>query len=84
MKRYGNLFDKAFSMGNLYQAYLDARRGKRTHHSCFEFERRVGTNLADIYNSLHYMLKIIKEAIANGKNIQIPKNYRRYYDALPA
>jgi hypothetical protein len=53
MKRYGNLFDKAFSMENLYQAYLDARRGKRTHHGCFEFERRVGTNLADIYNSLH-------------------------------
>jgi hypothetical protein len=34
-------------------------------------------------NSLHYMLKIIKEAIANGKNIQIPENYRQHYNLLP-
>ncbi|MEN6639034.1 MAG: hypothetical protein ABFC95_07545, partial [Smithella sp.] len=34
--------------------------------------------------SLFYMLKIIKEKISDGIDLQIPKNYRRYYDALPA
>ena len=34
-------------------------------------------------NSLTYMLKIIKEAITNGKAIQIPKNYERRYNTLP-
>jgi hypothetical protein len=33
MKRYGNLFDKAFSEENLYLAYLDARHGKRGRRS---------------------------------------------------
>jgi len=35
-------------------------------------------------NSLFYMLKIIREEIANGKNIQIPENYRRHYNLLSA
>lgn len=34
-------------------------------------------------NSLSYMLKMIKEEIANGKYLQIPKGYRCTYDALP-
>ncbi len=53
MKRYGNLFEKAFSMENLYQAYLDARRGKRSRRACFEFERYLGENLQNIFNALH-------------------------------
>lgn len=53
MKRYGNLFDKAFSKENLYQAYLDARKGKRSKRSCFEFEKNLGTNLDELYNRIH-------------------------------
>ena len=53
MKRVGNLFDVAFTMENLYLAYLDARRGKRKKQACFEFERYLGANLAEIYNEIH-------------------------------
>jgi hypothetical protein len=35
-------------------------------------------------NSLGYMLKIVKEGIRNGKDLQIPKGYRRLYHTLPA
>ena len=52
MKRYGNLFQTAFSKENLYQAYLDARRGKRSRRACFEFERNLGMNIESIYAAL--------------------------------
>lgn len=53
MKRYGNLFDKAFSRENLHQAFIDARRGKRARRACFEFEKALGSNLEAIHNELH-------------------------------
>ena len=53
MKRYGNLFDKAFSIDNLYNAYLDARRGKRARRACFEFEKLLGENLLALHDSIH-------------------------------
>jgi RNA-directed DNA polymerase len=53
MKRYGNLFDKAFSLENLYLAYLDARKGKRARRACFEFEKHLGENLYTLYESIH-------------------------------
>ncbi len=53
MKRFGNLFEQAFSKGNLYQAYLDARRGKRGKRACFEFEVNLGANLARLYEEVH-------------------------------
>ena len=53
MKRYGNLFEKAFSKGNLYSAYLDAHKGKRKKRVCFEFEKNLGSNLGDLYNRIH-------------------------------
>ena len=53
MKRFGNLFEKAFSRGNLYLAYLDARKGKRKKRACFEFEINLGANLMDLYDRLH-------------------------------
>jgi len=53
MKRYGNLFETAFSMDNLYRAYLDARKGKRTRRACFEFEKHLGANLYALYKALH-------------------------------
>jgi retron-type reverse transcriptase len=40
-------------MENLYQAYLDARRGKRKKAVCFEFERHLGANLASINDEIH-------------------------------
>jgi retron-type reverse transcriptase len=53
MKRYGNLFEKAFSMENLYHAYLSARRGKRSRRACFEFDRYAGSNLNALHDALH-------------------------------
>lgn len=53
MKRFGNLFGQAFSKDNLYQAYLDARRGKRGKRACFEFEVNLGANLAGLYAEVH-------------------------------
>ena len=45
MKRHGNLFDQAFSVDNLYAAYLDARQGKRMRRACFWFDTRAGAVL---------------------------------------
>ncbi len=53
MKRFGNLFEQAFSKENLYQAYLDARKGKRGKRACFEFEINLGANLAALYEEIH-------------------------------
>lgn len=53
MKRYGNLFDLAFTPENLYIAYLNARAGKRKKQACFTFETRLGENLANLHRELH-------------------------------
>lgn len=53
MKRYGNLFEKAFNKESLYQAYLDARQGKRDKRPCFDFEKSLGTNLDTLHRELH-------------------------------
>lgn len=53
MKRYGGLFEKAFSRENLHRAYLDARKGKQSRRACFEFEKALGANLAKIHDELH-------------------------------
>jgi retron-type reverse transcriptase len=53
LKRYGNLFEKAFSKENLYSAYLDARKGKRKKKACFEFEINLGANLNSLYDRIH-------------------------------
>lgn len=53
MKRIGNLFEKAFSRENLYQAYLDARKGKRKKRACHRFEINLGANLEQIYQEIH-------------------------------
>lgn len=53
MKRYGNLFDLAFSRENLYEAYLDASHNKHKKRSCFNFERRLAHNLDRIHAALH-------------------------------
>lgn len=53
MKRYGHLFELAFSRENLYQAYLDASRCKHKKRSCFNFERRLAYNLDRLYQVIH-------------------------------
>ncbi len=53
LKRIGNLFKAAFSYENLYQAYLDARKGKRKKNACFNFEINLGANLAELHGQLH-------------------------------
>lgn len=53
MKRYGKLFDKAFSRENLYLAYMDARKGKRMKRACFEFETNLGANIDNLYYRIH-------------------------------
>ena len=52
MKRLGNLFEKAFSRENLYEAYLDASRHKHAKRSCFNFERRLAHNLNRLYTEI--------------------------------
>lgn len=53
MKRFGHLFDQAFSADNLYQAYLDASRHKHGKRACFQFERRLAHNLNKLHRDLH-------------------------------
>jgi len=53
LKRYGNLFESAFSKENLYDAYLDARKGKRKKRATFEFENNLGANIQDLYDRVH-------------------------------
>lgn len=52
MKRYGKLFDQAFSVDNLLGAYEDARRGKRNRRACFEFERHLGARIMCLHKAL--------------------------------
>lgn len=53
MKRYGNLFDAIFTRDNLYQAYLDARKKKRTRRATFEFETNLGGEIEALFWELH-------------------------------
>ena len=53
MKRFGNLFDSTFTIENLYEAYLNARKGKRKKRSCFDFEINLGANLNTLYKEIH-------------------------------
>ena len=53
MKRTGNLFDEVFSPENMYQAYLDARKGKRMKNACHEFDIAAGAFLTDLHDRIH-------------------------------
>ena len=53
MKRTGHLFETVFSRENLYQAYLDARRGKRKKAACFAFEKHLGANLQALHDEIN-------------------------------
>lgn len=53
MKRHGNLFETAFSRDALYNAYLEARRGKRLRKACYWFDVRAGAVLDWLHRRLH-------------------------------
>jgi retron-type reverse transcriptase len=53
MKRTGHLFEHAFTEERLYQAYLDARKSKRQKRACFQFERRIGSQIHALLTELH-------------------------------
>ena len=53
LKRHGNLFAKIFTRDNLYQAYMDARRGKRKGRACFQFETNLGGELDALFWEIH-------------------------------
>jgi retron-type reverse transcriptase len=52
-KRIGFLFDKTFTIDNLYQAFLVARSGKRKKRATLKFETNLGAELQSLYNELH-------------------------------
>lgn len=48
MKRHGNLFKDMFTEERLYQAYYNARKGKRKKRAVLEFERDLGHNISTL------------------------------------
>lgn len=53
MKRIGFLFDKAFTPDALLAAFHAAARHKHGKRACFEFERRLATNLDTLHREIH-------------------------------
>lgn len=53
MKRVGRLFEQAFTHENLYQAYLDARKGKRLKTACHQFDVAAGALLGELHDKIH-------------------------------
>lgn len=53
MKRIGFLYDQAFTFDALLQAYHRAAQGKMNKRACFEFSRRLGSNLDALAARLH-------------------------------
>jgi len=51
-KRYGHLYELAFSRENLYAGYLEARKGKRKKEGTYIFEKYLGANLDALYSEL--------------------------------
>ncbi|XJZ25934.1 reverse transcriptase domain-containing protein [Bacillota bacterium Lsc_1132] len=54
MKREGNLYEKICDFENLYQAYLEARRGKRYRNDVLKYTANLEENLIQIQNELLY------------------------------
>ena len=52
-KRIGYLFEKAFTIENLYAAFMDARKGKRVKRATLKFEVNLGAELQTLHNELH-------------------------------
>jgi hypothetical protein len=52
-KRVGFLFERAFTMENLYAAFIDARKDKRKKRSTMKFEINLGAQLKALHEELH-------------------------------
>ncbi|QDF29000.1 reverse transcriptase/maturase family protein [Halarcobacter anaerophilus] len=52
-KRIGYLFDKTFTVDNLYEAFLVARKGKRNKRTTLKFEMNLGAELQSLHDELH-------------------------------
>jgi hypothetical protein len=78
MKRAGQLFERCFTLDNLFEAYLQARKGKRAKRACFAFEQRLGPNLLELQAEIlsgHYRPRPYYEFIvheAKPRLIQAP------------
>ena len=53
MKRYGRLFEKAFTHDNLVKAFHDAAKSKRSRRGCFDFEKQLAINIKELHAELH-------------------------------
>ncbi len=53
MKRVGNLYRRAFTRDALLAAFHAAARHKSGKRACFNFERRLASNLDALYRELH-------------------------------
>jgi len=51
-KRYGGLYQLAFTKENLYKAYLEARKGKRNKVGTYLFEKNIGENIDNLFEEL--------------------------------
>lgn len=72
MKRHGHLYDQAFTHEALFAAYVDARKNKRATHSCYQFEKRLGSNLAALEHEL-----------ADGSYAVLPYNTFKVFEPKP-
>ena len=52
MKKYYNLYNKLYSVNNLFLAYKKARKGKTLKNYVIEFEQDLNKNINDLYNEL--------------------------------
>lgn len=52
-KRASFLFEQAFTMENLYLAFMDARKGKRKKRATMRFEINLGAQLKELYEEIH-------------------------------
>lgn len=52
MKRVGNLYGAIVSKEALYQGFLDAKKSKSGRRGCFEFEKKLATELLRLHDEL--------------------------------
>lgn len=53
MKRVGKLFETAFTKEAIYQAWVDASKGKMRRHATHEFSKRLASNLDRLHHEIH-------------------------------
>lgn len=53
MKRIGFLFEKAFTIENLYEGFLQAKKSKQKKKDCYDFENNLTEELFSLYDELH-------------------------------